>query len=74
MGVKSSPAYLVASRLGHYSLTIASQQRTYHEYASSERRAFPHEFITLQVVKVQVVGAERIRSVPLLFNLYANIH
>ena len=60
VGVQSAASYLVASGTGDDGFAEAGQQRSDHEHRPSERGAFLHKVVALQIIQVQVSGTETV--------------
>ena len=74
VGVKTTAAYLVATRLCHGGMTETAEQRTYHKHRATESRTFLHELVAAKIVKSEFVGLEAILTVIELANLHTDIH
>ena len=70
MGIETTTTYLVATRLGNSSLTTSAEQRTKHEHAAAERRAFLHKLQTIEIVQIQFVTLEGIVVTVMLRHLH----
>ena len=58
--VETSTSYLVTTGFGNDRPTIASQQRTDHQYATAKGGTFAYELIALQIVEVKVGGLKTV--------------
>ena len=71
VGVETTAAYLVATRLGDGCLATASQQRTNHQHASTQRGALSHKLQAVEIVELQLVALECIVVATVLSYLHA---
>ena len=50
--VEASASYLVTTRLSHYGPVVSCEERSEHEHASSQRRAFFDKLIAFKIIQV----------------------
>ena len=73
VGVETTAADLVATRLGNSGLTEATQQRTDHQHATTQGGALLDKLGTLQISKVEIVGLKHQRARLRTLHLDANV-
>ena len=49
VSIKTTAAYLVATRLCHGGMTETAEQRTYHKHRATESRTFLHELVAAKI-------------------------
>ena len=60
VSVKTAPADLVSTGLGHSSLTKATEQRTEHQHRTAQCRALLHKLQTVEIIEIELIGLKRI--------------
>ena len=73
MGVQTSATNLVATRLGDDGLAEASEQRTDEQHRAAQRGTLAYKRVALQIVQVQVLGAERVVVGRILLHVHPHV-
>ena len=74
MGVKTTAAYLVASRLGHQSPAVAGQQRTHEHDAAAQGRCLRGKILAFQGLQTDVGSGEFKRALVLVLMRAIHFH
>ena len=73
VGIQTTTAYLVATRLGNDSLAHASKQRTDHHHRAAQVGTLFHKLVAFQIAHVQRISLERERTLSDFLDLDINV-